>query len=153
MEAGITISIESPRQDEVVELIRQLDELQNGLYPPVGNHLLSIDDLDQTSIRFFVVREGDVAVGCGALRIDQGGWGEVKRMFVLKSKRGTGLGLLILRRIEVAARDERLTCLRLETGPKQPEAVKLYEKAGFRRRGPFGEYTESPYSVFMEKVL
>jgi putative acetyltransferase len=43
--------------------------------------------------------------------------------------------------------------LRLETGIKQEPAIRLYESAGFRRRGPFGSYRDDPLSVFMEKPL
>ena len=47
----------------------------------------------------------------------------------------------------------RVTTLRLETGIKQDAAIRLYESAGFRRRGPFGSYRDDPLSVFMEKPL
>jgi putative acetyltransferase len=43
--------------------------------------------------------------------------------------------------------------LRLETGPYQPDAIGLYERCGFARRGPFGAYADDPLSVFMEKTL
>jgi putative acetyltransferase len=41
--------------------------------------------------------------------------------------------------------------LRLETGVRQPEALGLYRKLGYRERGPFGAYKPDPLSVFMEK--
>lgn len=41
----------------------------------------------------------------------------------------------------------------LETGPTQPEALMLYERMGYRRRGPFGGYPEHPLSVFMQKNI
>jgi putative acetyltransferase len=41
----------------------------------------------------------------------------------------------------------------LETGIRQPEALGLYEQAGYKRRGPFGDYAEDPLSVFMQKRL
>jgi putative acetyltransferase len=40
---------------------------------------------------------------------------------------------------------------RLETGCLQPEALRFYERAGYKRRGPFGSYGPDPNSVFMEK--
>ena len=43
--------------------------------------------------------------------------------------------------------------LKLETGPYQPEALALYAAAGYERRGPFGEYTNDPLSVFMQKQI
>ena len=63
------------------------------------------------------------------------------------------IGRRILDRIEAEARAERLTCLRLETGIHQPEALALYRSAGYAERGAFGAYAPDPLSVFMEKIL
>ncbi len=41
----------------------------------------------------------------------------------------------------------------LETGYLQSEAITLYERSGYRRRGPFGAYVEDPNSVFVQKVV
>ena len=46
-----------------------------------------------------------------------------------------------------------LPLARLKTGVSQPDAILLYEKAGYRRRGPFGSYSEGPLNFFMEKAL
>jgi len=43
--------------------------------------------------------------------------------------------------------------LRLETGIHQVEAIGLYERWGFQRRGPFGEYVEDPNSIYFEKSI
>jgi putative acetyltransferase len=43
--------------------------------------------------------------------------------------------------------------LRLETGIYQTEAIGLYERWGFQRRPPFGEYRVDPNSVYFEKAL
>jgi putative acetyltransferase len=42
---------------------------------------------------------------------------------------------------------------RLETGIHQPEAIGLYQKLGYYRINPFGDYQEDPLSIFMEKKL
>ena len=149
----LAINPESPRQDDVIRLIRELDAYQARLYPAESNHLLPIETLAAPDIRFFVARGDGEALGCGALRIDAEGYGEVKRMFVSPRARGLKLGRRILERIETAAREERLDSLRLETGIHQPEALGLYRAAGFIERGPFGEYAPDPLSVFMEKRL
>ena len=55
-----------------------------------------------------------------------------------------------------ATREARaLGCARpvLETGIRQPEAIALYERAGFSRIPAFGEYVHSPLSVCMGKDL
>ena len=73
-------------------------------------------------------------------------------MFVLPEALGRGIGRAILAAIE-AALPAHVAALRLETGVKQEAAVRLYEAAGFRRRGPFGSYRDDPLSIFMEKPL
>ena len=137
-------------------MIRWLDDYMSALYPPESNHFLDVTALLVPNVRFFVAREGVRGVGCGALVVHGAGgasYGEVKRMYVDPALRGRGLGRLILDALEAEARAESLAFLRLETGPKQPEALGLYRRAGFAERGPFGDYAPDPLSVFMEKRL
>ena len=72
-------------------------------------------------------------------------------MFVFPEARGLKLGRRLLERIEEEARREGLSCMRLETGIHQPEALGLYRSAGYVEREAFGEYRPDPLSVFMEK--
>jgi putative acetyltransferase len=149
----VAIAREDPRQREVTELVSELDRMFEALYPAESNHLLDIETLARPEVRFFVVRENGVALGCGALWIHKN-YGEVKRVYVRPSARGRKLGHVILRRLEAEARDLGLVLLRLETGVKQPEALGLFKAAGFAECGPFGDYPEDdPNSVFMEKRL
>jgi putative acetyltransferase len=149
----ITLRIESPHQPDVVHLVEALDVYQSGLYPPESNHFLDLEGLAGPSVRFFVARRDGRALGCGALRIDPAGWGELKRMFVSPEARGLKLGRRLLERIEEEARREGLSCMRLETGIHQPEALGLYRSAGYAEREAFGEYSPDSLSVFMEKRL
>ena len=96
----ITLRIESPHQPDVVRLIEALDIYQGGLYPSESNHFLGVEALAAPGVRFFVARRDGRALGCGALRIDPGGYGEVKRMFVSPEARGLKLGRRLLDRIE-----------------------------------------------------
>jgi len=150
---NVTIAQESPRQDEVIRLIEELDAYLGDLYPAESNHLLDIEALATPDIRFFVARRGGAVVGCGAMRVDSEGYGEVKRMYVHPTSRGGQIGRRLLERIENQARAEKLSALRLETGIHQPEAIGLYERAGFNRCEPFGDYQPDPLSLFMEKSL
>lgn len=151
--SDVTLEIESPRQADVEGLLVALDAYQAALYPAESNHFLDVEALAAPTVRFFVARRGGQALGCGALRIDAAGYGELKRMFVRPEARGLRLGRRILDRIEEEARRERLRCLRLETGIHQPEALGLYRAAGYEERDAFGEYKPDPLSVFMEKSL
>ena len=150
---GAAIRLESPRQDDVMRLLAALDAYLESLYPPESNHILDIDTLCAPDIRFFVARREGEAVGCGALRIDSTGYGEVKRMYVHPEARGQKLGRAILMRIEEEASREGLKWLRLETGIHQAAALALYRHAGYAERGPFGEYTSDPLSHFFEKSI
>jgi GNAT superfamily N-acetyltransferase len=94
------------------------------------------------------------AVACGALRPLGNGVAEVKRMYVVPAARGRGLSRVVLAGLEAAARDRGWTTLRLETGPRQPEAVALYEGAGYRPIPAFGAYADDgDDSLFFERVL
>ena len=101
--------------------------------------------------RFFVaLRHGEpVAMGGWRVRPDIDALGassaaEVKRMFVAPAARRTGLARLILRTLEDSARDAGHDVLVLETGERQPEAIELYESAGYVQVVPFGHYKDSP---------
>jgi putative acetyltransferase len=99
-----------------------------------------------------VARDGGVAIGCGAFQLHGDGSAEVKSMYVDPAAQGRGIGRAILTAIERALQGQ-ITTLRLETGIHQDVAMRLYERAGFQRRGPFGSYRDDPLSVFMEKRL
>ena len=151
--SGAAIRLESPRQDDVMRLLAALDAYLESLYPPESNHILDVDTLCAPDIRFFVARREGEAVGCGALRIDSTGYGEVKRMFVHPEARGQKLGRAILERIEDEASREGLQWMRLETGIDQAAALALYRRAGYAEREPFGEYKHDPLSHFFEKNI
>lgn len=149
----MNIRIESPDQPEVVALIDELDAYQKPLYPAESHHGVDLSVLMRPEVAFAVARdEQGHAVGCGAV-LAQGGVGELKRMYVKPSCRGRGVAKALLERLESEARLRGCEWLMLETGISQPEALCLYERSGFRRRGPFGDYRPDPLSVFMEKAL
>ena len=79
-------------------------------------------------------------------------------MYTRPVARGRGVAKALLRRIEDEAREAGRSVLRLETGTRQQEAIGLYERMGFRLRGPFGDYAAMPTrnietSLFFEKTL
>ena len=121
-------------------------------FPPEDTHYLSIEELAGPDVHFFAAREGAQTLGTGALA-GKGSYGEVKSMFTAPEARCKGVAAAILRQIEDTARDLGLTALKLETGQGLHAAHTLYERAGFIPCGPFGDYKESPSSVFFEKAL
>jgi putative acetyltransferase len=150
---AIEIVAIDPRTPSVAALVHELDRYMGGLYPAESNHLLDLDTLAGSDVRFFAARAGEDAVGCGAIMLKEG-YAEVKRIYVSPKARGLGLGRLILERIERETRALGYALMRIETGTLQPEALALFSRMGFSRCGPFGDYpTDDPYSVFMEKRL
>ena len=91
--------------------------------------------------------------GCGALRSYGDDTFEVKRMFVRDEFRNRKIGAAILKSLE-----ERMSelggryCI-LETGIRQPEAIRLYKREGYDVIPNFGQYTEVETSVCMKKDL
>lgn len=157
MTTAFTLAVESPRQPAVRALIDELDAYQIPLYPIESHHGIDIEALCAPAVHFVVARDATgEAQACGAVLIaavDGEPAGELKRMYVRPQLRGLGLGKRILQTLEQHARQQGARRLYLETGCRQPEALGLYERAGFRRIGPFGSYAEDPLSVFMSKEL
>ncbi|MCW2508044.1 MAG: Acetyltransferase family protein [Modestobacter sp.] len=103
-----------------------------------------------------VARDDDgTPIGCGALRPLEAGAAELKRMYVVPAARGRGISRLLLTGLEAEACTRGWTTLRLETGPKQPEAVALYTGAGYRPIGAFGHYVRpgEDWSLYFERTL
>ncbi|MDQ1922825.1 GNAT family N-acetyltransferase [Massilia pseudoviolaceinigra] len=147
------IRTETPRQSDIIAMLEQLDAYFAGLYPAESNHLMDVDSLTRPGVVFLVARDLDGrALGCGAY-VDRGGYGEVKRMYVDPAQRGKGVGGKLLAEIAQRAAAAGLPALMLETGISQPEAIGLYERDGFIRCAPFGDYQADPLSLFMVKRL
>ena len=104
---------------------------------------------------FVVAYDGETPIGCGAFRdlVDEQPTVEVKRMYVRPEYRGRKIGQLILGDLETRARERGATRVRLETGTRQPEAVRLYEGAGYRLIPNFGDYVDAPASLCFERIL
>lgn len=122
------------------------------LYPPEHNHSLPAEALAAPHIAFWIAEAEGRPVGCVALA-RMAGYGEVKSLWVSPEARGAGTGAALMAALEAGARAAGLPLLRLETGDTLWAAQRLYARAGFVPRGPFGDYAEGPHSVFMEKRL
>lgn len=92
-------------------------------------------------------------IGCGAIKKYDDDKAEIKRMFVLPEYRGHGIGLLILKELECWAAELNFATCILETGKKQPEAIRLYHKAGYSIIPNYGQYQHIENSVCMMKAV
>ncbi|MGN7759654.1 GNAT family N-acetyltransferase [Chryseobacterium sp. 22532] len=109
----------------------------------------SIDMLKNCVIVYF----DDTAVGCGAFKPFSEDTVEIKRMYTDPERRGKGFASKILNELEIWAKEERYNRCVLETGIKQPEAIALYEKSGYKRIPNYGQYIGINNSVCYEKIL
>lgn len=100
-----------------------------------------------------VAYENEKAVGCGALKQFSAGAAEIKRMFVLPENRGHGIAGKILTELEIWAKELNFSECILETGIKQPEAIRLYQKSGYERIPSYGQYLNVENSVCMKKII
>jgi putative acetyltransferase len=153
----LRLSLEDPGQPDIVALLGDGERYSASLYPAESNHHLPLEALRAAHIRFLVARDGaGRAIATGGIALFGSGaecWAELKRMWVVPDARGTGVSRTMLQELEARAKDEGARRLRLETGIKNHAALALYERTGFTRCDPFGDYRPDPLSVFMQKEL
>ncbi len=122
--------------------------------PPEACHVLPIDGLKVPEIGFFTLREDGVLLGCGALKRLGPGHGEIKSMRTADDALGRGVGKAMLDHLVAIARAEGMTRLSLETGSTEQFAAAIrYEKEGFERTGPFGDYADTPFTRFFTREI
>ncbi len=151
--AAITIVEERPDTVDASQLITELEAHLAPLYPVESRHGFSIDKLIREGVAFFVTRYDGTPAGCGGVKLYGTDYAEVKRMYVRPEFRGHGLGKQMLNHLAVYTTEHGITVLRLETGIHQTEAIGLYERFGFERTPPFGDYFDDPVSLCFEKRL
>ncbi|HEX8719079.1 MAG TPA: GNAT family N-acetyltransferase [Pyrinomonadaceae bacterium] len=123
--------------------------------PPESVHALDLQGLRRPEITFWSVWEGGELLGCGALKELDARHGEIKSMRTSAPHLRRGVAARLLRHMLEEARRRGYTRLSLETGSAEAfePARRLYAKFGFTYCGPFADYAEDPYSVFMTMEL
>ena len=152
---ALELAVVDPRLPEAAELIRVLSEelAQRYDYVDDGSGDFKPEDALVPRSAFVLGWVAGRAVACGAFRPLEGDVAEIKRMFVLPECRGLGYSKAVLTELERLALEQGYTTARLETGVRQPEAIGLYEWAGYTRIPNFGIYVDSEESVCFEKYL
>ena len=143
---SVTIRREHPASQAAKQLIAELDEYLDALYPKESQHGYSVEKLIEQEVQLFLLYDQDRPAGCAGVQFFPGDneqdstYGELKRMYVRSEYRGRGFGKLLLDHIEAIAAANGVSTVRLETGIYQPEATGLYEKCGYHRIPPFRDY-------------
>lgn len=145
------------------ELMADLDERYaadgagDGDHPEtVALHRVRIEQVTPPHGVFVIARVDGVAAACGAVRRLIGGppdVGEIKRMYTRPTARRRGLSRVVLDRLEGEAAALGYRRVQLETGLRQPEAIALYETAGYHRIPSYGQYEGDELSVCFAKDL
>jgi len=149
------IEVDDLSRPAIHALLNEHLQSMYSLSPPESVHALDLEQLRKPDVTFWSVWEGSVLLGVGALKELDPAHGEVKSMRTANAHLRKGVGRAVLTHIIGVARARRYERLSLETGSMDAfkPAQKLYESFGFVYCGPFGEYVEDPYSVFMTMRL
>jgi GNAT superfamily N-acetyltransferase len=129
------------------ELLRRYDgRAGSGAEPPAS-------DFEPPGGAFLVGYEGLEAVACGGVCRHDEGTAEIRRMYVVPAARRRGYARVLLAALEDEARRLGYSAVRLETGDRQPDAIGLYEAAGYGSIERFGPWVDDERSVCFEKQL
>jgi putative acetyltransferase len=149
------IRVDDLTSPAVIQLLVEHRESMFLHSPPESVHALDLDGLRQPEVTFWSVWENGELLGCGALKELDARHGEIKSMRTAAAHRRKGVATKLMQHIVEEARHRSYQRLSLETGSMAvfEPARRLYASFGFELCGPFAEYVEDPYSVFMTREL
>ncbi|MDX6182139.1 GNAT family N-acetyltransferase [Flavobacterium sp. Fl-77] len=152
MNPEIKVLATTSENADFVSLIKTFDNYLLERYPELqtsywGNNLV---ESNPDAILIYV---DDKAVGCGCFKKYDPTSAELKRIFVSPEARGLGVAQLIVRQLEMKAKQQGFETLVLETLYKQIEAISLYQKMGFEIVENFGPYVGLTNSICMSKSI
>jgi len=145
-----------PRGPDAQQLLEALTAEITAMYADLGydgTGGFSLENVEVPRAVFVVAYADGEPVGCGALRPYKADIAQVKRMYTAPAWRGRGVAAAVLAELERHARAFGYPTVRLETGDRQPGAIRLYERSGYRHIPPFGPYVKWDDSVCFEKLL
>lgn len=149
------IRIDGPSRPEVGKLLLEHLDGMALHSPPESVHALDLDAFRSPGITLWSAWENGELLGCGALKELDEVHGEIKSMRTAEKHLRRGVAARLLEHIIAEARRRGYRRLSLETGSMAAfaPARALYQRFGFEFCGPFADYIEDPYSVFMTKTL
>jgi putative acetyltransferase len=147
----LRIELDDLSRPQVLALLEEHLRNMYELSPPDKVFAFDASKLKSPGVAFWTAWDGDVLLGCAALKELSATEGEIKSMRTPSALRRTGAGRALLNHIIDVARSRGYRALYLETGrhPAFLPAHTLYLSAGFAPCGPFGPYRENGNSVFM----
>ncbi len=152
---GMDIRIDDLRGAAVIQLLGEHLHSMTLHSPPESIHALNLDGLRQPNITFWSAWQASELMGCGAIKELDRQHGEIKSMRTATPHLRKGVAAALLQHILDEAQRRGYRRLSLETGSMEAfaPARQLYARFGFEYCGPFANYAEDPYSVFMTRAL
>ncbi|MCM3228783.1 GNAT family N-acetyltransferase [Bacillus altitudinis] len=143
------------KDGQIEQLIQAHLEEMKKHSPPKSIHALPLDDLKKQDVTVWSARDGEVLLGCGAIKELSSEHGELKSMRTAAAHMRKGVAKHLLTHLLQEAKQRGYKRVSLETGAIAffEPARKLYESFGFQYCPPFGSYQEDPNSLFMTKEL
>jgi len=148
----LTIIRTNSNDQDFINLVKQLDAylaVKDGRDHAFYDQYNKLDKIKHVVVAY----DNNQPVGCGAIKEYDSNTMEVKRMFTLPECRGKGIATKLLNELEkwtIELGHEK--CI-LETGKRQPEAIALYKKNGYKSIPNYGQYTGMDNSVCFEKEM
>lgn len=151
----LEIRLDDLRGPEIAELLQEHLRGMAQHSPAESMHALDLDGLRRPEVAFWSAWQGSQLMGCGALKELDAGHAEIKSMRTASAHLRKGVAAAIMRHMLEVAKQRSYKRLSLETGAPDAfaPARNLYARFGFRECGPFADYAEDPYSVFMTLEL
>jgi putative acetyltransferase len=149
------IRVDDLSHPEVIRLL-QLHLQSAALHsPPESVHALDLGALRKPEVTFWSAWESTALLGCGAIKELDSRHGEIKSMRTVAVHQRKGVASRLMRHIIEEAGRRSYRRLSLETGSMEAfaPARRLYAGFGFQPCGPFADYVDDPYSVFMTREI
>lgn len=148
----LTIAKTNSIDPDFIALVKLLDEDLENRYGELQKQYNRHNTIDTINPVVMIYHQGTPAA-CGAFKEYDRHTVEIKRIFVKTQYRHQGIAGMLLRHLEELAASEGYRSAVLETGRKQPEAISLYQKAGYEIIQNYGPYAGDNNSVCMKKIL
>ena len=121
----------------------ELDRRFDTGFDPALSTLVDDKELRPPAGLFLVASLRGDPIGCGGLKFHDDEPPDIKRMWVVESARGLGVGRRLLNELEQHAAAHGARAVRLETNKTLAEAISLYRSAGYVEVAPFNN---EPYA-------
>ena len=123
--------------------------------PEGSAHVLDIEGLRISTIKFWSLWENNLLMGCGALKFLDKNHGEFKSIRVHDDFRTKGKGIEVINHLIDEAKKLKIKRLSIETGAGNffTPARKLFENCGFKACPPFAHHKEDANSLYLTKLI